>query len=68
MTDPVAEIVRTLHTRDDGLSLVKIRYRLDGHEAYGIVRRGGELGAYVVEFAGTKAEAKRRYGTWRSAS
>ena len=62
--EPVANIVQTLHEKGD-LSLVKIRYPFDGRETYGVVRTV-DGGPNIIEFTGTKAEAKEFYGNWRS--
>lgn len=56
------ERTTVLHTK--GLrSLIRVEY-LDGRVVYGVTEKSGAAEPFV--FQGTKAEAKRVYGTWRS--
>lgn len=52
------EVVQVLHEKG-ARKLAKFR-RVDGGVAYGVLEDGR------IAFLGTKAEAKRVYGTWRS--
>ena len=53
-----AEVVQILHERGTK-QLARLKC-VDGGSVYGVLESG------KIEFLGTKAEAKRVYGTWRS--